>query len=121
MKINKEPAPSNEDFSFFMNKMDFIFPDDLLEFLKASNGGEIYGKENYVLLWPLSELFDLNIGYEVETFAPNFFIFGSNGGETAYAIEKSSGHIYSFPFIGMSNKEAVFFCKNFNDFLNKLT
>lgn len=36
-----------------------------------------------------------------------------NGGDTAFAIEKSKGDIYDMPFIGMSKKEVVFKNKTF--------
>ncbi|MGJ1409065.1 hypothetical protein ACR78Z_05270 [Sphingobacterium thalpophilum] len=52
--------------------------------------------------------------------APEFFIFGSDGGDTAFAIERSTGAIFEMPFIGMSKEEAVFRSKTFTDFLEEL-
>ncbi|MGE8380067.1 MAG: hypothetical protein ACN6PN_16995 [Sphingobacterium sp.] len=51
----------------------------------------------------------------------DFFIFGSNGGGTAYAVKKSTSDIYEIPFIGMSNEEAVFKNKTFSEFIDGLT
>ncbi len=48
---------------------------------------------------------------------PNFFIFGSDGGDTAFAIEKSTGRIFEMPFIGMSREEAVLKSNTFDEFL----
>lgn len=119
MDLNREPAPSKEEVNLFLNKVDFNLPEGYLEFMKESNGADITSNENYIFLWPMTDLFDLNLNYDVCCFASNFFLFGSDGGDTAYAIQKLSGKIYTIPFIGMSNQEASFLCNNFDDFLNK--
>lgn len=58
----------------------------------------------------------LNKEYNVEEYAPEFFIFGSDGGDTAFAIEKSTGDIYEMTFIDMSKEEVVFKDKTFAGF-----
>lgn len=50
---------------------------------------------------------------------PEFFIFGSDGGDTAFAIEITTGYIYEMQFICMSKEEAIFIAKTFFDFLSK--
>ncbi len=118
MDLNRESAPSKEDVNLFLNKVNFNLPEGYLEFMKESNGADITNDENYAFLWPITDLFDLNSDYEVSSFASDFFLFGSDGGGTAYAIQKLSGKIYTIPFIGMSNQEASLFCNNFDEFLN---
>ena len=76
--------------------------------------------KKYVMLWPLTNLFKNNEEYEVHIYAPEFFIFGSDGGGTAYAIEKETGNIFEIPFIGMSKEEAIFLAKTFHEFLQSL-
>jgi hypothetical protein len=47
-------------------------------------------------------------------------MFGSDGGDTAFAIEKSTGDIYEMPFIGMSKEEATFKNKTFTEFMETI-
>jgi hypothetical protein len=70
-----------------------------------------------MIIWPLTELVKLNQDYQVEEYAPGFFIFGSDGGGESYCIEKETGYIYEMPFIGMSNQEASFKFETFTQFL----
>lgn len=42
----------------------------------------------------------LNKDYHLEEYASDFFIFGSDGCDTAYAIKKSTSDICEKPFIG---------------------
>ena len=117
--IKNNPAQENE-IIIFLNNINFKLPDGFIEFYRSSNGAEIYKDENYCLLWLITELMQLNIDYNVSEYAPNFFVFGSNGGGSAFCIEKSSGYIYEIPFIGMSNEEAIFISKDFNEFIDIL-
>ena len=118
MEINREIPPSEAEINFFLEKLDFNLPDGYLEFIKKSNGCDITIDDRFILLWPLTELFELNLGYEVNDFAPRFFLFGSNGGDTAYGIEKKTGKIFSLPFIGLADLEARYICDTFHEFLN---
>ena len=59
-----------------------------------------------------------NADYAVAEYTPGFTIFASDGGNTAYAFERTSGHIYAFPFIGMTMDEpATFLSSTFEGFL----
>lgn len=83
-------------------------------------GGGAIG-DGYIELWEPKEIFSLNIGYQVEEFAPGFTIFGSNGGDTAFAFERNTGFIYHFPFIGMTIDEpALLISELFEEFLKKV-
>lgn len=120
MDVDKNLPPSIEEINNFVSKVDFLLPDGYLNFLKDSNGAELSFKNNHLFLWPLTDLFDLNYEYGVVDFAPDFFIIGSNGGNTAYAVHKSTGDLYEMPFIGMSNKEGVFISHDFVGLLKNL-
>jgi hypothetical protein len=63
---------------------------------------------------------DIYVLSNVEELAPGFFMFGSDGGDTAFAIEKSTGDIYEMPFIGMSKEEATFKNKTFTEFMETI-
>ena len=76
--IKNDPPTSEEADSFFSN-VTFKLPEGFINFFKESNGGEISTDEIYIVLWPLTEMIQLNKEYCVEEFAPEFFIFGSDG------------------------------------------
>jgi SMI1 / KNR4 family (SUKH-1) len=102
--INRFAKPSkNEVDSFFENIM-FLFPEGFREFYSEANGAEIFKEDIYIELWPITEMVQLNIDYEVESYVPDFFIFGSDGGDMALAINKKSKKLGQMPFIGMSNE-----------------
>ena len=116
-QIDKNDAPSENEVREFLNNMSFLLPDGFIEFYRGANGADISSAELYTVLWPLTDLFQLNIDYDVDEYAPGFFIFGSDGGDTAFTIEKVTGKIFEMPFIGMSPEEAVFLSDNFDEFL----
>ena len=78
-------------------------PSEYLEIFSFMNGGEGFIGDNYCRLYPLDELVSLNESFSVKEFAPEFFIFGSNGGGEAFAfdIAKSPYAIVKIPFIPM--------------------
>jgi hypothetical protein len=117
-KIDKQVAPTTDQIETFIRQIDFSLPVGFIEFFKGANGAYITTEESYISLWPLTEMFLLNEEYSVNEYAPEFFVFGSDGGDTAFAIEKSTGYIFEMPFIGMSNDEAIFKFKSFNEFIN---
>ncbi len=118
--IDKNIAPTIAEVVFFLEQVDFTLPEGFIEFFKEANGAEISTDKKYFILWALTEMVQLNKAYNVEEFAPGFFIFGSDGGDTAFAIEKSTGDIYEMPFIGMSKEEATFKNKTFTEFMETI-
>ncbi|PUV24104.1 MULTISPECIES: SMI1/KNR4 family protein [Sphingobacterium] len=119
--IDRNIAPIKQEVENFLKQIDFKLPEGFIEFFKDSNGADISSDENYIVLWALTDMIQLNRDYNVDEYAPDFFIFGSNGGGTAYAVKKSTSDIYEIPFIGMSNEEAVFKNKTFSEFIEGLT
>lgn len=117
VKIIKNTPPKEEEIHNFLKNINFLLPEGFVEFYSNSNGAEIYRDENYCLIWSINELIQLNIDYNVSEYASNFFIFGTNGGADAFCIEKSTGFIFDMPFIGMSNEDTSFICKDFYSFL----
>ena len=115
--IDRNTVPTLKEIEIFLRQIDFKLPDGFINFFMETNGADINKNGHYIILWPLRAMIQLNRDYSVEEFAPDFFIFGSDGGDTAYAIEKQSGFIYEMPFIGMSREEAVFCEKNFIAFV----
>ena len=120
MEIDKNAPVTDYELQEFLNQVVFNLPDGFLAFFKEANGANVYSDEGYMLLWPLTDMVRFNKEYSVDKYAPNFFIFGSNGGDTAYAVEKSTGYIFEMPFIGMSDEESVFKCQTFTELLSSI-
>lgn len=96
-------------------------PNDYLTLLKNFHGGSGLVGDSYVDLWEPLNIYDLNQGYKVEEFAPGFTIFGSDGGDMAFAFDRNTGFIYHFAFIGMTIDEpATFISEYFLEFLKKI-
>lgn len=115
--INKNYPPGTSEIQVFLSAINFKLPAGFLDFFKDTDGAEIVGENEYYDLWRLTDMIQLNKDYEVDEYADGFFIFGSDSGDTAYCIEKSTGFIFDMPFIGMANEEASFKFENFNELL----
>jgi hypothetical protein len=115
--IDGNPPPTYAEIEHFLKSIDFRLPHGFIDFYKKTNGADIRNGNTYVILWPITSLIRLNKDYDVATYAPEFFMFGSNGGDTAYAIERMTGYIFEMPFIGISKEEAVLRSKTFDEFL----
>lgn len=95
-----------------------IVPDDYIDALTIYHGGAGSVGTFYVDLWEPKEIFESNKDYRVEEFAPGFTIFGSDGGDVAFAFERTTGHIYEFPFVGMTMDDpASLIGESFEEFL----
>lgn len=117
-ELSKNSPVSESSIQAFENQVDFTLPKGLMEFYSKTDGAELKSTDGrFFIIWPLSELFKLNEDYNVSTYAPRFFIFGSDGGDSAYCIERDSGAIYEMPFIGMSDDEANYLCQTFDELL----
>lgn len=109
---------NTDEFSKLFAEINVKLPSDYVEFMKEKNGGEGFvGANSYVMFWPFEELNDVNKMYMVEKFAPDLFLVGSDGGDTAYGIQKTHGTFIEVPFIGMANEMAVERGKDFTSLL----
>lgn len=120
MNVEKNLPPDAYDVQEFLKRTDLKLPIGFIDFFIESNGADIQTEEKFILLWPLTEMIKLNEDYEVEIYAPDYFIFGSDGGDMAFALHKKDGNIYELPFIGMSNDEATFIASSFIDFIKNI-
>ncbi|HEY4327653.1 MAG TPA: SMI1/KNR4 family protein [Mucilaginibacter sp.] len=112
----KKRPLSYREIRAFKESVDFDPPKEFIEFFGQSNGALISSKNGRIVLWPLTDMVKLNREYYVEQLASGLFIFGSDGGDTAYCIEKDTGYIYDMPFIGMLC-DLSFVCRSFTEFL----
>ncbi len=117
ININKKDPPTYIQIQAFLKHVNFNLPIGFIDFFKETNGADIDKDEKFISLWGLTEMIQLNADYNVEEYASDFFIFGSDGGDTAFAINKTTGDIYEMPFIGMSKDEAKYIGKTFEDFI----
>ena len=76
------------------------FPDDHKAFLMQSDGYNGPVGRGYLTLWSIAEFSSDNSGYELGDDMRGVFYIGSNGGPTAYGVDRSSGEpVYiSVPF-----------------------
>src|SRR5258706_13646045 len=90
-RFNGNSPAANSALQKFDQEAGFRLPDDYLQFLQQTNGGEGFvGANAYIILWPIEELIKMNKAYEVAEYAPGLFLFGSDGGGEAYAFDKHS-------------------------------
>ena len=95
---------SQSSINAMATELEIELPDDYVEFLLHFNGGEGPIGNSYISLWSIEDIPSLNKAYAVEEFAPGLVIIGSDGGGTAYAIDKRTGKIVEVPFISMDTK-----------------
>lgn len=98
-----------------------ILPNDYLNFLSHSNGGEgeLGVQPGWFQLWEAENVIQFGVDYEVPKYAPGFFAFGSNGGGEilAFDIRNDAGRpIVALPCIGLEPDEAMLVAANFADF-----
>ncbi|MDB5255107.1 MAG: cell wall assembly protein [Candidatus Nomurabacteria bacterium] len=119
IKIEGNNPATEKEIELFLKNVNFKLPEGFIDFFKKQNGASIWINDSYVDIWAIDKMFILNEEYKVNEYAPNFFLFGSNGAGEAYAVEKKTGHIFEIPFVGMSKEEALrsSSINNFNDFL----
>lgn len=96
-------------------------PEDYLNFMRHSNGGEgeLGIQPGWFQLWEAENVIQFGIEYEVPKYAPGFFAFGSNGGGEllAFEITNDGGRpVVILPCIGIETNAAVRVAANFADF-----
>lgn len=104
------------------SELGVTFPSDYIEFISFSNGAEGSIGENYLILWSIDEIIELNDAYGVNDFAKGLVLFGSDGGDKAYAFDTRTNelNIVTVPFIGMDLEEVNTCSNTFNAFLQFL-
>ena len=71
--------------------LDVRFPPDYLELMRAVNGYEGSTGATWLRLWPIEELVSRNQEQEASRCAPEFVVFGSNGGGETFAFVGTAG------------------------------
>ena len=93
--LYKNENLSPEEFSSYVSKLDFKYPQDYLDIIKEYNGIEGQLGNSYIAIWPTDEVMEVNSQYNKsdKVIAEKYFVFGSNSGIYNYAFNKSDGSI----------------------------
>lgn len=82
-------------------------PAEYVGLLASANG--IVGRcgESYLQLWQVEQIAELNVAYDVASFAPGLVLIGSDGGDVAYGYVHRAGEpaFVAVPFIPMQTSE----------------
>jgi hypothetical protein len=114
---------SSTEIDTFELETGITLPGDYRGFMELSNGGAgIVGSSNYLIIWPLDKLIQMNIAYQVKEYAPGLILFGSNGGGEGYAFDArtTAMPIVSVPFVGMDLSLLQVVARTFANFLTIL-
>lgn len=121
--LTRRAPMSDSALTKSQDQLGIKLPNDYLELLSVTNGGEGFiGKNSYVILWGVEELATMNQSYQVQEYAPGLLIFGSDGGGEAYGFDTRMQlwHIVQVPFVGMDWALAQPVGKSVGDFLKHL-
>lgn len=81
------PGASKELVGRVQSELGISFPQDYIELMEWSNGGEDWIGESYLQLWPLEELPCNNESVGARKFAPGVVFFGGDGGGMIYGFD----------------------------------
>jgi hypothetical protein len=65
----------------------FVLPEDYKVFLRWSNGGEGNLGRDYLSLWPIEQVGQLNEDYQIDRYLPMVLAIGSDGGGECFALD----------------------------------
>lgn len=109
----------NEIIKKIEESLNIKLPQDYIEYMEKNNGYTGMINDNYYDVWKLEDIISRNNDYQVQEFFPNLIYFGSNGGDEAFAFDKSNNMcIVAVPFIGTEDDKTII-ANNFNDFINE--
>lgn len=87
-------------FSDLVKSIDCNFPEGYLEYMRETNGGEGFVKEDgkFVRFYKLEELSENNAGYQFDQYAPDLFLIANDGGGEAFCLKRKEGTFVRVPF-----------------------
>ena len=97
------------------------FPKDYFDFMIEADGGEGSIGDNYLTLWKVDEIPELNEAYNIQEFFPSLVVFGSDGANEAFAFSRGRKNtaIMQVPFVGTED-DVKKLATSFVDFLKQL-
>ena len=121
--LTKNPGATEDSINSLNELSNNRLPVSYLQLMAATNGLEGFvGEEAYLMLWPAEKIHELNESYAVDEFAPGLLLFGSNGGDMAYAFDTNSEEMpfVEVPFIGMALDQRRIIGKTLKEFFEHL-
>ena len=115
---NSNKETNLNDIGIVEEQLHIVFPEDYLEFLKWSNGGEGYIGKNYVSLWKVEDLEVLNREYQIQTYLLKGYLgIGTDGGGIGYGfcLEKQFA-IFKCPLGDLDINEITIVANSIKDF-----
>ena len=119
---NSNKETNLNDIGIVEEQLHIVFPEDYLEFLKWSNGGEGYIGKNYVSLWKVEDLEVLNREYQIQTYLSKGYLgIGTDGGGICYGfcLEKQFA-IFKCPLGDLDINEITIVANSIKDFLGSV-
>ncbi len=77
-------------------------PADFRAILSAHDGAEGWIGDDYLALWPASDIIANNQALEVRPYLPDLLLFATDGGGEAYAFRVSAWSVVRVPLVGMA-------------------
>lgn len=86
---SQNSGAKDSTIGFLARALHVSLPEDYVEYLRTSNGAAGAPRAGeWIVLWSADDVVKLNKAYRVkEDFAPGTILFGTMGGETAYAFD----------------------------------
>ena len=115
---NSNKGANLNDIGIAQKQLHIAFPEDYLEFLKWSNGGEGYIGENYISFWKVEDLAALNAEYQIQKYLSEKFLgIGADGGGICYGfcLEKQFA-IFKCPLGDLDINEITIVANSIKDF-----
>jgi hypothetical protein len=78
-------------------------------------------QEQYLMLWSVHQIPELNQAYNVAEFLPGVILIGTDGADTGFGRDLTTGRYVSVPLVGMSRKCLSDMGASFEEFLVKLS
>jgi hypothetical protein len=97
-------------------------PDLYLQLLATTNGPEceLGIAPGWLQLWPAEKVVEYNRAYQVATYHPGYFAFGSSGGGEMFALSIAHGGespVYDIPFDSIDSQDVSVVAPGFAAFL----
>jgi hypothetical protein len=122
-RFKRNGSLSSADIETFESMIGFELPKDYVKFIQYCNGGVgRIGEHGFAQFWRTEEMLELNRAYSVSERVPGLFLFGSDGGNEAFAFDMRSYPIsyVKVTYIPMSPDDIIYMANDFASFLEIL-
>ena len=122
-KLVKRRKTSQQMLKKIAAQLNISWPPGYEEFMLTSNGAEGFIGKQYLQLWKVQDIPDMNKELQSDEFTPGIIMFGSDGGDEAYAFDstRSPQMIIRMPFIMSDSDEITDMGDSFESFLITLS